>query len=44
MIVCLGPDTWKTTFLASKFTVVSFAFALNLFQRNNSYFRGENKN
>ena len=36
------PDSQGITFVASKFAVVSFVPSM-LFQKNNSVFRGENK-
>ena len=44
VIVYLDPDSQGITFVASKFAVVSFLCVLYAaFQRNNSEFRGENK-
>ena len=42
-IVYLGPNAQGITFVASKLVVQSFLCALDAVQRNNSEFRGENK-
>ena len=41
-MVYLGPDSQGITFVGSKFVVDSYVSSM-LFQRNNSEFRGENK-
>ena len=43
IIVYIGPDTHRITFVASRFAVVSFLCTFDAASKNNSGFRGENK-